>query len=198
MGSFSSSKQKSSSQLPSWYSDYAKKALALGEAVSQQGYTPWMGADVAAFSPQQVQGMQGAQDFYSTFMTPGQAAPQVADSIPQAQEFAGGVKGYSSYPMFQEQVANLEKTYPGLANYMKQFTIDPMTGKLPEGSVWEQIARIGNSSEAAAPGMPGATAQQWLAATMFPRAHGLTAQQDFQNQQYGNWLNAGSPWNKGS
>lgn len=137
MGSMSSSKSKT--ELPEWYSDYAKKNLALGEAVSQQGYTPWMGADVAAFTPQQVEGMQEAQDWSSAFMTPGQAAPRVADQIPQAQEFAGGVQGYSSYPMYQEQLANLAKSFPGLSDYIKQFSIDPKTGQVPTGGIWDKL-----------------------------------------------------------
>jgi hypothetical protein len=34
----------------------------------------------------------------------------------------------------------LAQTYPGLANYLKRFSIDPVTGKLPTDNAWNTTA----------------------------------------------------------
>jgi hypothetical protein len=126
-------------ELPEWYESAAKKALALGEAKAKAGYVPYMGPDVAAFSPQQVQGMQTANDFAAAFGM----APQtdIASTLPPAQEFAGGVRGYSSFPLYKQALAALDTEYPGLSGYLKQFFIDPTTGKLPTPNVWDPLEK---------------------------------------------------------
>jgi hypothetical protein len=129
--SFGSSSQesKSSSQLPEWYVPYAKESLKRGQQIANQGYTPYMGADVAAFNPQQISGMQGAADWNAAFNTPGQAAPSVAASLPQAQNFGNGMQGYSSYGGYMDQLENLKKKYPGMFRMIQAQAINPVTGQ---------------------------------------------------------------------
>ena len=123
---FSGSNTTTTSQ-PSWFTNAATKSTDLASRAADVGYVPKMGADVAAFTPQQLQAMQGAQNRYSMFQQPGQPVPQVADSIPKAQDFGGGLRGYSSYGGFQAQMAALEKAYPGIAEMLRGFSKNPQT-----------------------------------------------------------------------
>jgi hypothetical protein len=50
------------------------------------------------------------------------------EGMPQAQQFAGGVSGYSSAPMFQETMAALEANNPGQFAAIQNMFIDPQTG----------------------------------------------------------------------
>lgn len=116
---------------PEWWTDAAKKALAAGEKVAKIGYVPYMGPDVAAFSPQQVDAMQQAADWSAAFMTPGQAAIDVESTLMPATDYGGGLRGYSSFGGFQDSIAALRDTYPGIYKYISSFFIDPVTGKFP-------------------------------------------------------------------
>lgn len=131
-------KTKTTVELPRWMEDAFKKGLSMGEAKAKMGYVPSIGPDVAAFNDQQIAGMQGASDFMTAFgMGPQQ---DIAGSLPIPQTFAGGIKGYSSFPVFEEMKAALEQKYPGLAKYLASFSIDPITGKLPADSPWGNMA----------------------------------------------------------
>lgn len=130
-------------ELPKWMEPYAKDALAQGTRVAEMGYVPYMGPDLAAFAPQQMAGMQQSADLASAF---GMAAPQnVAASLPKPQTYAGGVQGYSSFPMYEGAQSELAKKYPGLAEYLSKFTIDPQSGQMPTGGFGSQNPGGGGS-----------------------------------------------------
>ena len=50
---------------------------------------------------------------------------------PAPQTFAGGVRGYSSYPLYQESLAQYEAAMPGQYNAIRNMYIDPVTGASP-------------------------------------------------------------------
>lgn len=129
--SFGSSSQESqsSSNLPEWYVPYAKESLKRGQQIANQGYTPYMGADVAAFNPTQVGAMQDSANWNAAFNTPGQAAPDVAASLPKAQDFGNGMQGYSSYNGYLDQLETLKSKYPGMFRMMEAQAINPVTGQ---------------------------------------------------------------------
>ena len=129
MGWFSnlfSGENKSTVAQPQWATDAAEEALALARQRNKIGYVPYMGPEVASFAPQQVEAMQSVQDRSSMFQHPGQAAPQVADSLMPDQDFGGGMHGYSSFPGFQAQMAQMEKMYPGMAKALRGFGMNPV------------------------------------------------------------------------
>lgn len=97
-------------EIPQWAEDATKKNLARSEAVQRMGYMPYMGPDVAAFNPMQVAAMQSAADAGSAFGL----APQmnVSSMIPEAQTYAGGIQGYSSFPMFEQSVGAARDKFP--------------------------------------------------------------------------------------
>lgn len=129
MGDGPSSESKSG--LPPWYEQYAKRSLAMADKHAQTGYVPYAGPDVAAFNPQQVQGMQQANDWAAAFGGAGAKSPNVAQSLPKAQNFAGGIRGLSSIQGYTDALKALQQRAPGQAKYIRSFFIDPKTGKPP-------------------------------------------------------------------
>lgn len=105
-------------KLPKWYEAAAKDLLGAGKSAAEGGYIPYMGADVAAMAPQTQAGMQGIDAMSAAFGMPTSGG---ASYLPEAQEFAGGVKGYSSFPGFEEAMNNLKTKYPAAYEFLSQF-----------------------------------------------------------------------------
>lgn len=116
-------------EVPEYIQEAAKRNLTKAEKISQLGYVPYYGPDVAAFTPLQeaafgnVAGQAGAFGL----QTPAGGA---MSGMPAAQEFAGGVRGYSSAPMFEGAIAELAAKRPAQKAYIDSFFIDPVTGQV--------------------------------------------------------------------
>jgi len=110
-------------QMPKFLEDAAKYNLGMAKEAGKVGYMPYYGPDVAALSPQQEQAMRGnfgAQQSY------GMVSPsaQFSTGMPEAQQFAGGVSGYSSGNLFDQAVAELAQRNPEqAAQYGKVFKV---------------------------------------------------------------------------
>ena len=118
--------QTSQVEIPQYLEDASKKMLNRASAVQGVGYMPYMGPDVAALTQPQQQAMQSNIDAASAFglVDPGLNAMA---GMPEAQNF-NGVQGYSSFPMYEQAVADLAASRPGqVAAYDKLF-VDPVTG----------------------------------------------------------------------
>jgi len=116
-----------STQIPAYLEDAVRENINRARDVSQIGYTPYYGADVAAFSPMQQQSMRSTGNAASAFGL----APEGFDGtagIPQAQTFAGGVQGYSSAPLYEQSLDKLFANAPAQYNAMNDMFIDPFTG----------------------------------------------------------------------
>jgi hypothetical protein len=118
-------------EVPQYIEDAAKANLAQGREVSRIGYTPYYGPSVAAFSPMQTAAMQNAADFASAFGM----APQmdVTAGMPQAQEYADGITGYSSAPLYEQAVAELAARRPAQAALIESQFIDPTATTMQQG-----------------------------------------------------------------
>ena len=118
-------------EVPQYVEDAARANLAQGQEVSRIGYTPYYGPSVAAFSPMQTAAMQNAADFASAFGM----APQmdVTAGMPQAQEYAGGITGYSSAPLYEQAVAELAARRPAQAALIESQFIDPTATTMQQG-----------------------------------------------------------------
>ena len=118
-------------EVPQYIEDAARANLAQGREVSRIGYTPYYGPSVAAFSPMQTAAMQNAADFASAFGM----APQmdVTAGMPQAQEYAGGIRGYSSAPLYEQAVAELAARRPAQAALIESQFIDPTATTMQQG-----------------------------------------------------------------
>ena len=114
-----------STEIPAYIEDAAKSNLALADKISNIGYTPYYGPDVAAFSPMQNAAFQNTQGAASAFgMNTG-----AGQYMPEPTEFAGGGMGYSSAPMFEQSVENLAQFRPAQSQYIDSFFMNPQTGE---------------------------------------------------------------------
>jgi len=133
----------SSVEIPAWLENAAIENINRARDVQRIGYTPYYGPDVAAFSPMQTQAMQatgmGAEAFG---LAPSGFDPMAG--MPQAQEFAGGLMGYSSAPLYEQSVDMLRQQRPAQAAALEGLFIDPITGQYSAPSyapTEEQIAQ---------------------------------------------------------
>lgn len=118
-------KSKQETKLPQWYEDAAKAAISKGEAVQKLGYVPYIGADVAALAPQSEAAIGQTDAWSQAFGMPSGGG---ASYLPSASNFAGGVKGYSSFPLYSDSIKALEQKFPGIAKYLASFSVNPGPG----------------------------------------------------------------------
>lgn len=111
-------------QLPGFIEDAARQAISQGQQAAQIGFVPYTGPDVAAFSPAQEAVFAGTNAAASAFGLP----TSTGTGLPVAQDFGGGIMGYSSAPIFEQQMAEFEATRPGQFAAIQDFFIDPVTG----------------------------------------------------------------------
>ena len=115
--------------IPEYIEAAAQRNLNKAERISQIGYTPYYGPDVAAFTPMQQAGFQNTADLAGAY---GMAAPSSQQDIyggmGPATTYAGGVQGYSSAPMFEQSLQSLAQNRPGQKSYIDSFFIDPYSG----------------------------------------------------------------------
>ena len=117
----------SSAEIPAWLENAGIENINRANAVSQIGYTPYYGPEVAAFNPMQLQSMKTTGDAASAFGL----APQGFDAtagIPTPTSYAGGIQGYSSMPLYNESMAAFTAARPAQANAINNMFIDPFTG----------------------------------------------------------------------
>lgn len=121
----------SSVEIPEYIEEAARRNLAKAEDISQIGYVPYYGPDVAAFTPFQEAGFQQTADVASAFgMGPQMSQTDIMGGMPAATEFTGGVRGYSSAPLYQQAVDELAAKRPAQAQFIESFFIDPVTGQV--------------------------------------------------------------------
>lgn len=118
-------------EIPAFLQEAAQRNLARADQVSQIGYTPYYGPDVAAMTPMQIAAMQNTGAAASAFGLPTVANPMAG--MPTPQTFAGGVQGYSSAPLYQQSLEALRVNNPGQYAAIQSLFVDPRTGAAPFG-----------------------------------------------------------------
>lgn len=117
-------------EVPEYIERAAQRNLNKAEGISQLGYVPQYGPDVAAFTPNQQAAFQNTSDAANAF---GMSTPtnqqDIMGGMGAPTEYANGVQGYSSQPMFQQSVDQFQAERPGQFNHMNSFFIDPFTGQ---------------------------------------------------------------------
>jgi len=115
--------------IPEYIEAAAQRNLNKAEGISQIGYTPYYGPDVAAFTPMQQAAFQNTANAANAF---GMAAPTTQQDIMGGMNpptvYANGLSGYSSAPIYEESLAELGRQRPGQKAYIDSFFIDPQTG----------------------------------------------------------------------
>lgn len=155
-------KSETTVEQPKWYQEAAKRNLRIANQAAQIGYVPYSGPDVAAFTQPQIQGMQGVSDLAQAFGGPKAKQRNIAGQLMPAQDFGGGLKGYSSIGGYQDELRRLRKRSPGLVDYLNKFSVNRQTGApaefygatgVPQANVdpnqgsdnltWEQMRQLG-------------------------------------------------------
>lgn len=116
--------------IPQYIEDAAKANLAKADKIAQIGYTPYYGPDVAAFTPMQQAGFQNTAGMADAFGLAGGGTGM--EGMPMPTTYAGGIQGYSSAPMFEQSMAELEARRPGQYAAVNAPFIDPVTGAAPD------------------------------------------------------------------
>lgn len=94
--------------LPQWFEDYTKYTTDQAMKGSQIGYVPYMGPDVAAFTPMQQAAFDGTNMAAQAYGLP----TATGTGLPAATQFSNGMMGYSSAPLYQQSLAELQKANP--------------------------------------------------------------------------------------
>ena len=135
-------------EIPDYLERPLKSNIAKAEELARIGFTPYMGPDVAAITPMQEAAMRNTSQAAQAYGLQG-ADPMAG--MPQAQDFGGGVMGYSSFPIYEQALAELEARMPGQYAALRAPFIDPITGEQPSSP-------FGNGGQAAAPAPQAAPA----------------------------------------
>ena len=131
--------------IPEYIEAAAQRNLNKAERISQIGYTPYYGPDVAAFTPMQQAGFQNTAGMADAFGLAGGGTGM--EGMPTPTTYAGGIQGYSSAPIFEQSMAELEARRPGQYAAINAPFIDPVTGAQPMAPYG-----TGGADEAAAAG----------------------------------------------
>lgn len=114
--------------IPEWLQTAAQGNLAKANEISQIGYTPYYGPDVAAMMPTQIAAGQNINSAAGAF---GLAGADPTAGMPMASTFDGGITGYSSAPLYQQALAQLQGNAPGQYAALRAPFINPQTGAAP-------------------------------------------------------------------
>ena len=112
--------------VPAYIEEAARANLAKAGELAQTGYTPYYGPDVAAFTPMQEAAFQGTNLAASAFGLPGSAM-----GMPAPTTYAGGVRGYSSAPLYEGALRELQARMPGQFERLLMPFVNPITGAPP-------------------------------------------------------------------
>jgi len=126
----------SSVTIPEYIEAAAQRNLNKAERISQIGYTPYYGPDVAAFTPMQQAAFQGTAQTAGAFGLPGGSMSQqdIMGGMPAPTTYAGGVQGYSAAPIYEQSLQTLGQRRPGQKAYIDSFFIDPYAGGAAAGN----------------------------------------------------------------
>ena len=119
----------SSVEIPEYIEKAAQRNLNKAERISQLGYVPYYGPDVAAFTPMQQASFQNTADVAGAF---GMGTPTTQQDVMGGMgvptQYANGLTGYSSAPIYQQSLDELARQRPAQKSYMDSFFIDPYSG----------------------------------------------------------------------
>lgn len=133
-------------EIPEWLEQASQRNIGRAEQAQQIGYMPYYGPDIAAFSPAQQTAMQSSYDAAAAFGL----APQGGDvmaGMPKAQDFGGGFMGYSSAPLYEQALAELQAKQPGQVEQYNRMFVDPITGAPAENFMRAQADQAAQAAQ---------------------------------------------------
>lgn len=116
-------------EIPGWAEDAARNNLARADDISRIGYTPYFGPDVAALSPMETSAFNNTNAMAQQFGMAGGGL-----GFPQAQNFGGGVSGYSSGGLYAQALQELADRRPGQYQAISDLFINPFAERAAQGN----------------------------------------------------------------
>ena len=107
--------KSSTTEVPAYIEDASKQAIGMANARNELGYVPYMGPDVAAFNPMQMNAMQGANT-----MAQSMGLPTAGLSLMAPTDYGNGVWGHSSAPVYEDSMARLQAANPELFDALQK------------------------------------------------------------------------------
>ena len=107
--------KSSKTEVPAYIEDASKQAIGMANARNELGYVPYMGPDVAAFNPMQMNAMQGANT-----MAQSMGLPTAGLSLMAPEDYGNGVWGHSSAPVYEDSMARLQAANPELFDALQK------------------------------------------------------------------------------
>ena len=125
--------QTSEVKVPQYIEDAGKANLAKADELAKIGFTPDYGPTTAAFTPMQQAAFQNTANTASAFGMGGGGMSQqdIMGGMPAPTQYAGGVSGYSSAPIYEQSVEQLRAARPAQYQALMFPFIDPVTGRQP-------------------------------------------------------------------
>ena len=166
-----SQKQKTNSTTkndpPKWFSDAAIKSLQVADRINQAGFVPYMGNEVAAFTPMQQRAMQSASDWMSA--ANGEGRVDAMAGLPQATVDGSGVAGYGSAQGVMRNLELLKERFPKQYDLLSQFGGDLLANpSKPPASVANSPWNVGETAAQSNAAASGGSASGGAAGDLFP------------------------------
>lgn len=117
--------QTTTTAIPKWQEDMVRDAVAQAKGLNVP-YAPYMGVDVVAQDPNINANTNSALSAFG--MTP------IENTLPPTTT-QGGITGYRSYDLYQDQLANLKENYPDIYRRIEAQTAET----LPQASTIGQV-----------------------------------------------------------
>lgn len=131
MGGNAGGSTTSKTEIPGFLKDAAVGLLDRALAQSRTGYMPYAGPVEPGLTNAHHAARGNMNDAAAAFGMRG-----VESSLPAAQNY-GGMWGFSSMPLYEQQMGWMEANRPGQLEHHQQFTVDPVTGQPRPGSMLE-------------------------------------------------------------
>ena len=152
--------QTQSVEIPEWLQQASQENIARAKQVADIDYMPYMGPTVAAMTPLELAAIQNTSGAAGAFGLGGSGMTGM-EGMPQPQEFGGGVRGYSDFPIY-EQARQLYAEYDP-ANFAKRNALfggaapaasgGAAASPAPASTLTDQERRLGLTEEMKARGM---------------------------------------------
>jgi hypothetical protein len=122
-------------KLPEYIEAAAQRNLNRADRISELGPIAEYGPSVAAFTPMQQAAFQNTGDAASAFgMSSPTSQRDIMGGMGAPTTYANGVQGYSSAPMYEQMLAELQAKSPGQYKAIMDMFINPTSGAAPAPS----------------------------------------------------------------
>jgi hypothetical protein len=135
-------------EIPAWLESAARQNIARADQIAQIGYVPYYGPDVAAMTPMQLAAGGNINTAASAF---GLGAPSSPMAGMQPAMDYGGMAAYSSAPLYEQSLAQLQARRPGQFAALQAPFLNPFTGAGPAAPF---SANLAFADQTMAPFMP--------------------------------------------